>query len=97
MAIVLDVFVWSWLLITLVAIIIGMFFGGFEYINSMGIPAFAHSRQFARFSYIVSFFFAIGHCSLGLIISLVGICLISPVLKLVRFIVNMHLKAIYDL
>ncbi|MCH5209186.1 MAG: DUF1700 domain-containing protein [Oscillospiraceae bacterium] len=96
-AILLDIFVWSWLLITLVGIIIGMFFGGFEYINSMGLPAFAHSRQFSNYHVIVSFFFAIGHCSLGLIISLIGICLVSPVLKLVRFIVNMHLKAIYDL
>ena len=96
-AIVLDVFVWSWLYIALIGIVFGLIAAGIQHIFTSGIPAFLHTGRFVVYREIVSLLFGIGNSSLGLIMSLVGVCLIKPLLKLLKFIVEMHIKAVYDL
>ncbi|MCH5204850.1 MAG: DUF1700 domain-containing protein [Oscillospiraceae bacterium] len=95
-AILLDVLLWIWLLPSIIGLVIGIFFGGFEVIGSVGIPVLMR-YQYRYYYEVVSFFWGIANISLGFIISLIGICLVKPVLKLVRFIINQHIKAIYDL
>ena len=95
-AIVLDVFLWSWVLFTVLSIAIGIFFGGLQLVASVGIPIFTRT-QYLEYYEIVSFFWGIANISLGLIISLIGFCLFRPILSLVKFIIDQHLKAIFDI
>lgn len=96
-AIIMDVFLWSWILTALISICFGMIGGGVQHIFTSGIPAFFNSGSVVYSNWIVALLMGIGHCSLGLIISLVGICLVQPIIKLVKFIIEQHIKAIYDL
>lgn len=96
-AIVMDVFLWSWILTALIAITFGMIAGGVQHIFTSGVPAFLHTGRYAVYHELASLLFGIGNCSLGLIISLVGVCLTKPLIKLVKYIVEMHIKAVYDL
>lgn len=92
-AIVLDVLVWSWLLPTIISVVISMIFGG---IGVFFETIFTDFFEYSNYP-IVNLFLGIGSCSLGLIISLLGILLIKPVIKLVKFVIELHIKAIYDL
>lgn len=95
--ILLDVLLWSWLLPTVIGIVIGVFLGGFQFIAAVGIPVITRQGYYGYYHVMNAFFWGIANISLGFIISLIGICLVSPVIKLFKFIVNQHIKAIYDL
>ncbi len=92
-AIVLDVLVWSWLLPAIISAVISMICGGIGLFFETIFTAFFEYSNYA----IVNLFLGIGECSLGLIISLLGMLLIKPVIKLVKFVIELHIKAIYDL
>ena len=99
-AIIMDVFLWSWILSALISICFGMIGGGVQHIFNSGIPALLAMLNRGSVVYdspVVALLFGIGHCSLGLIISLVGVCIVQPIIKLVKFIIEQHIKAIYDL
>lgn len=98
LAILLDVFLWSWLLPVIISAVISMILGGIGLFFETGIPAFFDPGGYNANNYeIVNLFFGLGTCSFGLILSLVGIILIKPVIKLVKFIIELHIKAIYNL
>ena len=96
-AIVMDVFLWSWILTAIISICFGMIGGGVQHIFTSGIPALFNAGDFGYHKEIVSLLLGIGHCSFGLIVSLIGLIIIKPLLKLVKFIVDQHIRAIYDL
>lgn len=97
-AIALDVFLWSWLLPAIIGGIAAVFAAGISVFINNGLPViFRTTLEYQEQYEIVTLFRGIGFCSLGLIISIVGIMLVKPLLKLFKFIIEMHIKAIYDL
>ncbi len=92
-AILLDIFLWSWLLPVIAGLLIAMFFGGLNVMFENGFGAF---RDFIWYYYISRLFLFTGFVSLGAIISLAAVCLIKQFLKLVKYIIILHYKAIYN-
>jgi len=97
LALVLDCFVWSWLVPAFGSLIIGGCFGG-----ALGLVGEAFMAIFSGLHYYEFYFpsrvlVAIGHFALALILVNVGIMLIKVFIKLFKFIINMHIRAIYDL
>ena len=98
MAVLLDVFLWSWLLLLIIFLVILAIIGGVAFFIAVGLPTVFHiSREYMHLYEAVTFFLGIGYCTFGVIISVVGIMLVKPVISLIKFIVEMNLKAIYDL
>ncbi len=96
--ILLDVFLWSWLLFLIIFLVILAIIGGAAFFIAVGLPAvFRIGTQYEYTYEAVSLFLGIGFCALGLIISIIGIMLVKPVISLIRFVIEMHIKAIYDL
>ncbi len=96
--ILLDVFLWSWLLLLIIFLVILAIIGGAAFFIAVGLPAVFHiSREYMHLYEAVTFFLGIGYCTFGVIISIVGIMLIKPVISLIKFVIEMHIKAIYDL
>lgn len=91
-AIVLDVFLWSWLLPVIAGMLIAMFFGGLRVIFAQGFGAFADYGYY----YISKLFLFTGFCSLGAIICMFAVLFIKLFLKLVNYIIVLHYKAIFN-
>lgn len=97
-AVLLDVFLWSWLLTLIIFLVIMAIIGGIAFIIAVGLPAVFHiSREYVHLYEAVTFFLGIGYCTFGVIISVIGIMLVKPVISLIKFIIEMNIKAIYDL
>ncbi len=90
-AIVLDIFLWSWLLPMIAGLLIAMFFGGLNVMFEEGFGAFRNN-----YYYISKLFLCTGFCSLGAIICLFAAWLIKQFLKLVKYVVILHYKAVYN-
>ncbi len=91
-AIVLDIFVWSWLLPVLAGLLITMFFWGLNIMFENGFGAFENHRYY----YFSRLFLFTGFASLGAIISLVAVWLIKQFFKLIKYVIMLHYKAIYN-
>ncbi len=91
-AIVLDVFLWSWLLPVIAGILIAMFFWGLKVMFENGFGSFGNYHYY----YISRLFLCTGFCSLGAIICLFTAWLIKQALKLVKFVIILHYKAVYN-
>ncbi len=97
-AVLLDVFLWSWLLLLIIFLVIFAIIGGVAFFIAVGLPAVIHIEPpYASTYEAVTLFLGIGFCSLGLIISTVGMMLIKPVISLIKFVIEMNIKAIYNL
>lgn len=92
-AILLDFFVWSWVLPALLGIDFGILFGAFPSVLSAGFGAFFGSS----FIFISRLFLSIGLISLALIILGLGILAVKGTIKLIKFIIRMHIEAFYEL
>ncbi len=90
-AILLDIFLWSWLLPVIAGLLIAMFFGGLNVMFEEGFGAFRNN-----YYYISKLFLCTGFCSLGAIICLFAAWLIKQFLKLVKYVVILHYKAVYN-
>ncbi len=91
-AIIMDVALWSWLLSMLVGIAISLMTGGFGVVGTGCGTIFSGSYFF-----ISNLFLGIALISLGVIIFMLGILLVRGIIKMVKKIVIMHVKALYDL
>lgn len=93
-AILLDVFLWSWLITTLASIAIALAFGAFPQILAAGF-----STIFGALSYyfITRLFLGIAQILTGLIVLSLDILLIKGIVNIVKSVVIMHIKAIYNL
>lgn len=96
LAILLDCLLWIWLLPALIGSIFGIIFGG-----AIGSIAGAFETFFgSEFGYhilISRLFLGFGFFWLGIAAVCVGVFFIRLVVKLIKFIINLHIKAIYDL
>ena len=92
-AILMDVLLWSWLLCMLISIAIGLFSGAFGTIGSGCAVIFAGTGFF----FISRLFLGIGIISLGVIILLLAFLLVKGIIHMIKNIVMMHVKALYDI
>ena len=91
-AIIMDVALWSWLLSMLVGIAISIITSGLGVVGSGCGIIFSGSYFF-----ISNLFLGIALISLGVIIFMLGILLVRGIINMVKKIVIMHVKALYDL
>ncbi len=91
-AILLDIFIWSWLLPVLAGLLIAMFFEGLRLMFEQGFGAFGNHRYY----YFSRLFLFTGFASLGAIISLIAVLLIKQFFKLIKYVIMLHYKAIYN-
>lgn len=93
-AVLMDFLLWSWLICMLVGIAIGLLTGGIGTIGTGCGVIFAGTTGFLFISRI---FLGIGIISLGVIIFLLGMLLVKGIIGMIKKIVMMHVKALYDL
>ncbi|MCM1164980.1 MAG: DUF1700 domain-containing protein [Lachnospiraceae bacterium] len=95
-ALLLDCLVWSWLIPAFIAVIFGGVFGGALGLFGNAIAAL-FGWGFGTYYFLSRLFLAIGMLSAVIIFIYVGIVFIKLLLRLLAFIINMHIRAIYDL
>lgn len=91
-AILLDVILWSWLIPTIGGGIVSVFVWGIDVFFDSGLAAFADVRYY----FISRVFLAVGFCSLGAIIVTLSLTFVKLFLKLIKYIIVLHCRAIYD-
>lgn len=96
-AVVLDCFLWSWVLCGFAGVIFGGCFGGVIGLIGETFKALFGMGWCREYYFISRIFLTIGFASLVIILFNIGMMLFRLFLKLVRFIINMHIRAIYDL
>lgn len=97
LAILLDCFLWSWLIPTFGSLIIGGVFGGALGLVGVMFQALFGGGDFREFYFLSRVFLTIGFASAAFILVNIGITLIKLLIKLIKFVINMHIRAIYDL
>ena len=90
---ILDCCVFTWLIPTLASIAFGVGSGGVAVISS-GVGALFGATAYVFMSRI---FLAIGLVSLGCIMILGAACIIKGIVKIIKKLIENHIKAIYDL
>lgn len=95
-AVLLDCFLWSWLLPTLIGFIFAAIFGGAFNSIIMALRTVFGSANL-EYYFISRFFLGFGLFWLGIAALCVVVFFIKLVIKLIKFIINLHIKAIYDL
>lgn len=95
-AIMLDVFVWSWLVPLIFSAIIALFGAGIGLFVQNGIGTFCDFTNF-QYHIISRIFLGIGFCALGGILMTIAGELFKPWIKLLKHIGMLHVKAIYDI
>ncbi len=91
----LDLFLWSWLIALLAAIAIEVGLGGSGWCVGHGL--YGLFVGLGSYHIISRVFYGIAMISLGAILLLLGILLVKGIIKLVKYIVLLHVKALYDL
>lgn len=90
-AIVLDIFLWSWLLPTIASCVISLFFLGVKVMGSSFGEAFA-----SNYHWISGLFLLVALLSLGAIIIVFSVFLVKKFLQLVKYVIITHYKAVYN-
>lgn len=96
LAILLDCFLWIWLLPAIIGGIFGIIFGGGIGSIAGAFEAF-FGYEFGYHIFISRLFLGFGFFWLGIAAVCVGVFFIRLFIKLIKFIINLHIKAIYDL
>ena len=95
-AVLLDCFLWSWLLPAVIGGLFTMFFAG-----GLGtvVRAFATAfgSAYTEYFLISRLFFGFALFWLGIAVICVAVLFARLVVKLIKFVINLHIKAIYDL
>lgn len=90
-AIVLDIFLWSWLLPTIVSCVISLFCLGVKIMGESFSDAFA-----SPYHWISGLFLFVALLSLGAIIIVFSVFLVKKVWQLVKYVIITHYKAVYN-
>ncbi len=96
LAILLDCFLWIWLVPALIGSAFGVAFGGAA---ESVITAFRTliGSEYQQYYFINRVFLAFGYFWLGIAALCVSVFIIKLIIRLVKFIINLHIKAVYDL
>ena len=97
LALVLDCFLWSWLVPAFAGVIFGGCFGGALGLIGEAFKAVFGMGGYWEFYFLSRVFVTIGHLALVVILVNIGIMLLRVFINLFKFIINMHIRAIYDL
>ncbi len=97
MAIILDCLLWSWVLPALIGIAFGLVLGNgaFGFVG-LGLGTI-FGGEYIHYAFISRLFLGFGYLWLGVAVVCVAYFFILLIIKLVKFIINLHIKAIYDL
>lgn len=96
LAILLDVFLWSWL----VPVIIALFFslaGGALGVIGEAFRAMFSSAVYVQYHFISRVFLTLGFAALACLLINLAVLAVKLIVRLIKFIVNLHIKAVYDL
>lgn len=96
-AILLDCFLWSWVVPAFAGTVFGGVFGGTLRLVGEAFMALFGAGEYWKYYFLSRLFLFIGMISAVIIFVYVGIVLIKLFIKLFKFIINMHIRAIYDL
>lgn len=91
-AILLDCFLWSWLLPMIAGMLMSVFFVGGQLIFENGFGALSSYQYY----FISRIFLFMGFVSLGGIVIVINIWLVKAFLRLVRYVIVLHYRAIYN-
>ena len=96
LAILLDCILWIWLIPTLIGVAFGVAFGGAV---EAVVTAFRtlFGAMYYQYDFISRIFLVFGYFWLGVAALCVSVFIIKFIIWLVKFIINLHIKAIYDL
>lgn len=97
LALLLDCFLWSWLVPAFAGTIFGGFFGGALGLVGEAFMAIFGGGHYWEFYFLSRVFVTIGHLALAVILVNIGIMLLKVFINLFKFIINTHIRAIYDL
>ena len=97
LALVLDCFLWVWLVPAFAGVIFGGCFGGALGLVGEAFMAIFGGGHYWEFYFLSRVFVTIGHLALAVIFVNIGIMLLRVFFNLFKFIINMHIRAIYDL
>lgn len=94
--IVLDILLWIWLIPTVFALAIG-FFGGALGLVGIGIICVFGKFEFAQYHLITRILFTLGFCNLAALVFMLGTAIIKGAISLAKYVIERHIKAIYDI
>lgn len=94
--IVLDVMLWIWLIPTVFALAIG-FFGGALGLVGIGIICVFGKFEFAQYHLITRILFTLGFCNLAALVFMLGTAIIKGAISLAKYVIERHIKAVYDI
>lgn len=97
LALLLDCLLWVWLVPAFAGTIFGGCFGGALAMVGQAFMAFFGGGEYWEFYFLSRVFVTIGHLALAVILVNIGIMLLKVFINLFKFIINMHIRAIYDL
>lgn len=97
LALILDCFVWSWVIPAFGSLVFGGMFCGAIGLFGNAFKALFGIGAFWRYYLLSRIFLVIGMLAAAYILVYLGIIFIKLFIKLFKFIINMHIRAIYDL
>lgn len=97
LAILLDCLVWSWVIPSFAAFIFGGVFGGAAGLVGKAFTALVGAGEYWKYYFLSRLFLTIGMLAAVIIFVYVGIVFVKLFIKLFKFIINTHIRAIYDL
>lgn len=95
-AILLDCFLWSWLVPAFAGVVISCFGGALAMVGQ-AFAAFFGGGSYWEFYFLSRIFLSIGHLAVSVILVNIGLLLLRAFISLFKFIINTHIRAIYDL
>lgn len=95
-AILLDLFLWIWLVPLIISCIVGIIGAGIGVAYRCGLFGM-WGGAYSQYVFISRMIGGVAFISLGAIIILIGASLIKPVIHLIKHIIMLHIKAVYDL
>lgn len=96
LALVLDCFLWSWLIPAFAGTIIGVFGGALGLVGKAFMAIFG-AGEFWKYYLISRIFLSIGMFAAVIIFVNVGLIFLRLFINLFKYIINTHIRAIYDL
>ena len=96
-AILLDVFLWSWLLPLIFSSIIGAPFVGAGRLVALAFESFFGVHDYRIYYFPSRLFLSIAFIATATILVCIGVALFKLFFKLIKFVINTHIKAVYDL
>lgn len=94
--ILLDIFLWSWLIIVAFSLVIAAFGAAVTLVGS-AITCIMAEFDFAQYKFVTRLLFALGFCNAAMAVFCLGLAMGKAAVSLVKHVISRHIKAVYDL